>query len=194
MRKINNNNKKHIIITLLKLLGVSILLGIIIWLAIRYNFTEKLGNYGLIAVSFLAYCGAFSYIGIDDALYYYRKYLIKKYSLNKEVNVRVTYYDLKEKGIEIEWQKYNICDYNFNFKNQIYFKFKNQTLINKYFYAFINPITNGLTLVSETGVEYTKKYITIDDKSFNNDVKENFIKTNNNQQYINLNNLKLKMM
>lgn len=187
----------HRVITALKLVGLTIFCGALVYLAYRFNFTEQLGAYGFALVSFLVYCGLFSYIGIDDAMYYLRVLKVKKY-FNKNVLVKLTTYNPAgyntQEAIVVEWLDYRIVDYSFNYKNDLYFTLEHQPSRHKFF-ATINILTNGITLVSNNGVELIKRYMTIDSVNYTTYVRNAFcLGTDNDshRHYINLNNIKLK--
>lgn len=182
---------KHIIhrnITIIKLVALTLVTIGLIVLAYYFNFLETLGNYSIAAIGILAYCGAFTYIGIEDALYYIRKYTYKKY-IDKTVDVKFTIYNV-EKLVETYIKRYNVAGGYFNYKNDLFFFLRDEG--HNPITVKINPITNGVTLVDDYGMEFTKAYANSNPENFSIVVR---LPLNlSDKEYINLNNIRLKIV
>lgn len=147
---------KHRNLTIIKLVALTIITIAIIFLAFWFNLVSFLSAYAVLGISFLAYCGAFAYIGIDDFFYYYYRWVLKKY-LNKSCQIRFLIFDIKEHKVREKDYDFFIEAGDFDFKNRLYFSLLSRNNDKNYrIFAKINPFTNGITLTHEYGDEFTK--------------------------------------
>ena len=130
---------------LLRLLGLLAIIATLTTLTLYFNITKYISGYLITFIAFLAYCGVFSFFGIDDIKYFYNRFLILRYC-RKYVNVTFTIYKNPQLPATTTY-KFMVASANFTLNNTLYFTLTPSHQAIK-FYAKINPLTQGVTLLT----------------------------------------------
>lgn len=111
-------------------------------------------------IEILLALGFVTYFELNEIMLWYNRWILKKYKLRDTLTLKFKYYDanFKSKLSEVDAIiKHIVFTNNQSLIYEIALLENNHILDNVFIYAKLNPITNGVTLVTSTGESYKPK-------------------------------------
>lgn len=126
---------------------------------------EWLNNTVAYGIQIIIALGFITYFELNEYILWYNRWLLRKYKTNDKLVLKFKYYDknFKPKLSELNAiVKYIVFTNNQSLIYEIAILDNDHMIEDNFIYAKINPITNGITLVTSMGENYKPKYYQYD--------------------------------